>query len=72
MNLASDAKPSLLKEILGFRRLAHDAEQVAIQAVLVARHEFRERVQVPASKSGNFGFETHEHLHRKCRFGHHI
>src|SRR5579864_6925530 len=63
-DLPRHAQPGLLKQILGFGGLAHDAQQIAIQPVLVARHQLRKRVQVSASKPGDFGFETHQHLHR--------
>lgn len=62
-DLRGHTQPGLLKEVLGLGLLAHQAEQVAIQPVLIALHQNGERVQVAASKPGNVGVESHSHLH---------
>jgi dienelactone hydrolase len=70
-DLRGDAQPGLLEKVFGLRWLAHQAEQVAIQPVLIALHQNGERIQVPASKPGNVGVETHSHLHRAGKLAYH-
>jgi dienelactone hydrolase len=70
-DLRGDTQPGLLEKVFGLRLLAHQAEQVAIQPVLIALHQNSERVQVPASKPGNVGVETHSHLHRAGKLAYH-
>src|ERR1700685_4766473 len=56
------ADPGLLEKIFGFGRLTHQAQQILVQAILVAREKRRKRVQVSASKLGYFTFEPHSPL----------
>lgn len=63
-DLRGDAQPGLLEKVFGFRWLADQAEQVAIQPMLITLDQDGERVQVPAAKPGHVGVETHSHLHR--------
>lgn len=70
-DLRSDAQPGLLEEIFRFGWLSHQAEQVAIQTVLIALHQSGKRFEVPASKPGHVGVETHSHLHRAGKLAYH-
>ena len=70
-DLGGDAQPCLLEKVLGLGLLANQAQQVAIQPMLIALDQKGERVQVPASKPGHIGVETHSHLHRAGKLAYH-
>lgn len=71
-DLRSDTKPGLLEKILGIGGLAHQAEQIAVEPVLVALDERGESIEVSASKPGNVGVEGHRQLlHRAGKLAYH-
>ena len=70
-DLRRDAQPGLLEEVFGLGGLVHQAQQVAIEPVLVTLHQSCERLEVPASKPGHIGVETHSHLHRAGKLAYH-
>src|SRR5580698_5421153 len=64
--------PGHLEQVLGLRRLAHHAEQIAVQPVLIPRHQRRQRVQIPSPKLCYVTLHSHSALPGHCRAAHHI
>jgi hypothetical protein len=61
-NFLRNSKPSLLKQILRFGRLSHEAQKVAIHAILIARDQCGKSVQIAAPKLQYLGFNAHSPL----------
>ena len=63
-NLLDHFQPRLLEQILRFDGLPDDAQQVAIQPILVAGNQFRKSVQVASPKPDHVRIHCHEPLQR--------
>ena len=71
-NFLRHAKPGLLKEVFSFGGFADEAQEIAIEAVLITRDQRGERVEVPAPQLHDVCVKHHRRLPDVNCGAHHI
>src|SRR6202041_2302848 len=65
-NFFGHAQPGLLEQIFGLGWLAHHAQQITIEAILVARQKRRKRIEIAAPKLRYVAIQSHAPLPVAC------